>query len=254
MSLSKILVVIDPTRDTQPAFDRAIESALLTGARLHLYLCHDDDSWKNKLEGMVNRATEVGVEATYELEDQPDWRRHVAAAAARSSASMVFKNSHDHADVQRQMRSTSDWVLLRTCPCPVLLVKDFHDWKNRRILAAIDMATTDQTHQKLNNQIVRAAQEFTDAYGSDAHFVSAYQYRNHVPCRADMARVCGTPADHIHLVEGPAANAIAETAQEIEADLVIMGTVARDGIKGQVVGNTSEKMLDHTHSDVLVLS
>jgi universal stress protein E len=30
--------------------------------------------------------------------------------------------------------------------------------------------------------------------------------------------------------------------------------VGRDGIKGRVVGNTSEKLLDQTHSDLLVIT
>ena len=30
--------------------------------------------------------------------------------------------------------------------------------------------------------------------------------------------------------------------------------VARDGIKGRVVGNTCERLLDQTHSDLLVLN
>ena len=47
---------------------------------------------------------------------------------------------------------------------------------------------------------------------------------------------------------------ICETADELEADLIIIGTVGRSGIKGTVIGNTSEKLLDHTQSDLLVLN
>ena len=36
MPLTKIMVIIDPTQTDQPAFERALESAHLTGARLHL--------------------------------------------------------------------------------------------------------------------------------------------------------------------------------------------------------------------------
>jgi universal stress protein E len=254
MSLNKILVVIDPTMETQPAFERALESATLTGARLHLYLCSPEQGWTGKLEDMLARAAEIGIEAVSEHEDAADWRRHVVAAAARCSASMVFKNSFEHRDVQRELNATSDWMLLRTCHCPVLLIKDFRDWKSRKVLAAINTASTDQAHIKLNNQIVSFAQEFTEAYGSDAHFVNAYQDRNHAPCKADLSRVCGAPLEHIHIIEGSPSEAITHTAHEIDADLVIIGTVGRDGIKGRVVGNTSEKMLDHTHSDVLVLT
>ena len=37
MALRKILALIDPTSDIQPAFERALDSALDTGAALHLF-------------------------------------------------------------------------------------------------------------------------------------------------------------------------------------------------------------------------
>jgi len=66
--------------------------------------------------------------------------------------------------------------------------------------------------------------------------------------------VCGVPLEHAHVGEGMAAEVIAETAEELDADLVIVGTVARDGLKGAVIGNTSERLLDHTRADILVLN
>ena len=39
MTLNKIMVILDPTSEQQPAYDRAVESAHMTGARLHIYAC-----------------------------------------------------------------------------------------------------------------------------------------------------------------------------------------------------------------------
>ena len=265
MSLNKIMVVIDPTQETQPAFERGLDSARLTGARLHLYTCLND-SYGNEgkaqmearlqaeLDTMVSRAESDGVEAVTEVDWAEDWSRQIALAAARCSASMLFKNSFDHSDVQRELRPTSDWTLLRLSPCPVLMVKNFSDWKHRRVLAAVNSQSTDVAHLKLNNQVISFAQRFTDAYGSDAHFVNAYQDRNHPPQSEVLAEACGAPPEHIHIVEGPASSVVSSTAEELGVDLVIIGTVGRTGIKGQIVGNTSERILDHTQADVLVLN
>lgn len=265
MALSKIMVVIDPTQEHQPAFERALDSARLTGARLHLYACLDPDPAANisqqnadecqgVFEVMMQRAHDDGIEASSELEIADDWRQQAVAAAARCSASMVFKSSESHSSVQRQLRSTSDWTLLRFSPCPVLLVKNFRDWKHRRVLAAVNCDTKDEAHLKLNNQIISFAQRFSDAYGSDAHFVCAYKDRNRVPHCAKLADTCGSPEEYIHIVEGSAVDVITTTADSIEADLIIIGTVGRTGLKGTVVGNTSERLLDQTRSDVLVLN
>lgn len=265
MSLSKIMVVIDPTEEHQPAFERALQSAHMTGAQLHLYLCVDEESgcldsedaqksYGSLLEGFEKCALEQGVDSRVEIEWASNWRDQVAIAAARCSASIVFKDSFDHRHVQRELRKTADWTLLRLSPCPVLLVKNYHDWSHRRILAAVNFESRNQTHIKLNRQIVSFAQQFTDAYGSDAHFVTAYADRNHVPVAAEIAATCGAPLDQVHVGEGTAANVIADTARDLDVDLILIGTVGRDGIKGSVVGNTSERLLDHTHADVLVLN
>ena len=265
MPLNKIMVVVDPTTERQPAYERAVDSSRDTGAPLHLYICVDEssgydslDQARDKLQSMMEklaaRALEAGIEASTEIDYAANWRRGAVSAAARCSASMIFKSSFDHSQVQREKRETADWTLLRMAPCPVLMVKDFHDWKHRRILAAINPASTDTAHIKLNHQIVSVARDFADSYGSDAHFVVAFQDLNNAPDAAQIAADCGANVEHVHLEQGKPADVIRAAAARIDVDLVIVGTVARDGIKGRVVGNTCEKLLDQTHSDLLVLN
>ena len=263
MPLDRIMVVLDPTTGQQPAYERALESARMTGSHIHLYLCVNDesghadrqaaaDALQPGLDELAARAAEIDV--TTELDWATDWRREVVRAAARCGASLVFKGSFDHPSVQREMRQTADWTLLRTSPCPVLLVKNFHDWKHRKVLAAINPESTDEAHIRLNHQIISAARNFSEAYGSDAHFVAAFHDLNHPPSAAELARACGASPDHIHLQHGRAADVIRDAAADLDVDLIIVGTVGRDGIKGRVVGNTSERLLDQTHSDLLVLN
>ena len=56
-----------------------------------------------------------------------------------------------------------------------------------------------------------------------------------------------------HLVKGPARKEIPELATRIEADLVVMGTVARTGIPGFIMGNTAETILNRIESSVLAI-
>ena len=80
-----------------------------------------------------------------------------------------------------------------------------------------------------------------------------YHDRNYEPNAAKIARRCSVSKEKIHVVHGQTDEVIANTAREIDADLIVIGTVGRTGIKATVVGNTSERLLDHTHCDVLVL-
>ena len=265
MAINKILVIIDPTTDSQPAFERALDSARDTGATLHLFACVDETSeYANeddmrqqvqpRLDELAQRAADAGQQVANELEWAADWAARAISAAARTSASMIFKNSVDHSAVDRELRTTSDWTLLRTSPCPVLMVKNFHDWKGRRVLAAINPVSTESAHIKLDHQIISLARQFAATYGSEAHFITAFQDLNHVPDDEDIARDCGVKREHVHLKQGKTADMIRDVATELDVDLIIVGTVGREGIKGRVIGNTCERLLDQTHSDVLVLS
>jgi len=56
-----------------------------------------------------------------------------------------------------------------------------------------------------------------------------------------------------HLVKGWARKEIPVLAKQIEADLVVMGTVSRIGIPGFIVGNTAETILNQIDCSVLAV-
>jgi nucleotide-binding universal stress UspA family protein len=56
-----------------------------------------------------------------------------------------------------------------------------------------------------------------------------------------------------HLVKGSARREIPVLAQQLEVDLVVMGTVARTGIPGVIMGNTAEAILEQLDCSVLAI-
>ena len=56
-----------------------------------------------------------------------------------------------------------------------------------------------------------------------------------------------------HLAESPAASAIARTAEEVGADLVVMGTHGHTGIKHLVLGSVAERTMRLAPCSVLVV-
>jgi nucleotide-binding universal stress UspA family protein len=57
----------------------------------------------------------------------------------------------------------------------------------------------------------------------------------------------------LHLPKGPAKTMIATSAAGLSTDLVVMGTVARTGISGLIIGNTAEAILDQLMCSVLAV-
>lgn len=55
------------------------------------------------------------------------------------------------------------------------------------------------------------------------------------------------------LCDGPAAATIVKTAEEISADLIVMGTHGRSGVRRLLLGSVAEEVLRHAHCPVLLV-
>ncbi len=294
------MVVIDPTLQHQPAFERSMQSAKMSGAKLHLFQCvyydnaisvdGDDDEQKkqiieyysNQLDRLKTIAEHMDVVATTEIQWSQAWGRAVVDAAASNDIFMVFKSSYFHTNAERS-ESTADYTLLRECHCPVLLMHHTSLWSTRSVLAAINLAAEDKDHLSLNQKVIDIASSFSSSFNAEVHFVNAVRpetkehidhiinddddmlvnlppsvavkgIEHHQIDEAYMMEVCNADKDHVHVVEGDPTEAIVTTADKLDVDLIVVGNAARKGIKGRVIGNTAEKLLDRTKHDILALS
>ena len=142
---SKILAVVDPTAETQPAMHRAAWLAQHTGAELELLICYysaylSGDSLfrspsldrargklisdeEQQLEALAEPLRKKGIVVkTTALWDHPLYKG-VVREIIKSGADIVFKDTHHHSAVSRSLLSNTDWNLIRTCPAPLWLVK-----------------------------------------------------------------------------------------------------------------------------------
>ena len=58
-------------------------------------------------------------------------------------------------------------------------------------------------------------------------------------------------APELHLVKGDPSSVISSELERLGADLLIMGTIARTGVTGFLLGNTAEKILGQLKCSVL---
>ena len=172
-----------------------------------------------------------------------------------------------------------DMELLRQCPCAVWLVGRPGSPADRwRILAAIHANPTDAAEQELNGTILAWAlmlKAFGDAeltvlqawtaYGASllrsrlspdefAEFIEAARRTEDEAFSAFLEpfkeRLTGVA---VELVQGEPDDAIARFVESHGIDVVVMGTVARTGIAGLVIGNTAEKVLQRLRGSVLAV-
>ena len=281
---STLFVVIDPTTIEQIALKRAEQIAVDMNARLHLFCCDYSEDLsefgsRREAKTVVIRETEQlleelaaplrreGLVVTTEAYWNSDWQESVVHAAERLGADLILKSSSPHTLMERHLKRTSDLVLLRKACCAVLLVNDPDPWTGQRLLAAITLDSDDPAHDLLNNAIMTEATRLAEATQSDLHCVTALEQKGDLvdvlklledrepeSPQQKIGQLYGLIPERVHICRGPAKNAILDVAEELRVDVVVLGTVARKGVKALLLGNTAEKVLDRLECDILVVN
>jgi universal stress protein E len=188
---------------------------------------------------------------------------------------MVIKGTHQHDKFKSVIFTPTDWHLLRKCPCPLLLVKE-HQWPvNGNILAAINVASDETEHQSLNNKIAVQAKRFAGMMKAHAYLVNSFpgtpvniaieipefdsneynasMLKHHQQAMDKFAERYDITADKTIVEEGLPEDVISDTANKLDAELVILGTIGRTGISAALIGNTAEHVIDRLNCDVLAI-
>lgn len=188
---------------------------------------------------------------------------------------VVFKGTHEHDKLKSVIFTPTDWHLLRKCPCPLLLVKD-HSWPaNGNILAAVNVGSDEDEHQSLNKIITEEAKHLADIISANVNLVNSFpgtpvniaieipefdasQYndtmlQHHKDAMAKHADTYGIDRERTFVKEGLPEDVIESLSQELDAELVILGTIGRTGLSAALIGNTAEHVIDRLNCDVLAL-
>lgn len=270
-TLNKIFTVIDPTTDIQIALLNAAKIASQNQAiSLHVYEavhCGGDNADAEALqraelarhrawvETLVEPIRAAGNEVNVELEWTGDWRDAIAPAAERAGADLIVKSASAHSGAGRRALKTSDWTLLRNSHCPVYLIKKGAIDGGVKVLVALDMARDDDLHNTLNERVLEYGRAFaSNVPNSSLHAVNAYADSDHFVYASDLAEKSGIERINAHTVEGAPDKVIPEVAEQIDADIVVIGTAARDGIKAAVIGNKAERILDALQTNILTVN
>lgn len=212
----------------------------------------------------------------------------VIRAAQSEGFDLVIKEA-DCIEWLSRFFGSDDMHLLRKCPCPVWLMKEEEKADYRNIMAAVDFGADEDTANSdaLNQTIMDLACSLSLPDQATVHAVNVYDVpesgfislwvddpdnveqelaeaeRRHRQASmhallADLqARVGQDTYNYLslrsHVVPGIPGRDLPRIADTVEADLLVMGTVARTGIAGVIVGNTAEVILSQLNCSVLAI-
>jgi universal stress protein E len=268
MKARRALVIIQPTQTRHLALERVVVTSEVISPESHLHLfigvdgeandlkadnpaLYRDDQWlKNLLAPLV----EKNVSHSFELCWSSDWQGAVLNSAQRFKPDHIFMPDYKEPK-KAWFFSNQQWSLLRNNVAPVTIVRPGSDGSRKKILAAVNFQREDDPrYASLNDKILKGGMNIAQHYNADFHVINAFSDRLNYPNRDRILKISGLPTQNVHVREGDPADVIAAFANEIGADTVIIGTMARQGAAALMKGNTSEKVLSKLTQDVIAYS
>jgi universal stress protein E len=300
--INKILSVVDPTVEEQPAMNRAAWLARKTGAELELLICYYNEylsgdrlfdspslekaraeviaNHERHLETFAEPLRKGGIVVrTSAVWDHPLFEG-IVRRAMLSEADVVFKDTHHHSAATRAFLTNTDWNLIRTCPVPLWLVKPRDMDDSPVIVAAIDPMNQHDKPAALDDEILNLSKFVGKKTGGEVHAFHSYDPRiavatatanayipvslpfdeieqqmhdDHQKRFNEITSFHGVDDAHSHLVAGLAHEELPAIAEELDADVVVMGAVARNRWKRLFIGATAERTLEHLPCDLIIV-
>jgi nucleotide-binding universal stress UspA family protein len=290
--LSSLLVDVEALADDQPALATARDLAAACHARLTIAdvlplvpsrarsfvtPALEQELVDHRAARLRDLAATVPGASTVLLRGRP--ATALIHEVQRGGHGLVVR-AHDRDLAQPPRRfGAVDMELLRACPCPVWLVGRRPDAGRRwRIAAAIDATPEEAAGAELNTGVLDWALLLRDITGAELTLLHAWApfgagvLRSRVPApefaeyvaaaqrtaddamraftRTHAARLAGVA---VQVIQGEPEEAICRFVGEQAIDLVVMGTVARSGLRGLLMGNTAERVLQCLRGSVLAV-
>ena len=206
----------------------------------------------------------------------------------RNKHDLVMKPAENPGFLKRIFGST-DIHLLRKCPCPVWIMKLPEKLNYTCIMAAVGFSPLEfsEVEESLNGEILDQASSLALSDFAALHVVHAWETfaGKYIRSRGDKAQedmavyvererslhntelnmlleklnerlggnIYQKISPSLHLPQGDAQKIIPELVTSLQTDIIVMGTIARTGVSGLIIGNTAEAVLDQLECSVLAV-
>jgi len=192
---------------------------------------------------------------------------------------LLIKEANSTEVLREYLFGSFDMHLFRKCPCPIWIDRIHETGNYKNIIAAVDPDNPENAD--LNRLIMDLATSLAERESAQLHVVHAWNIeeekflttgRTLIPAtelriltsskeerhrKALNTLLEAYPLDEdscqTHLVKDNPAKAISTLSRNLNADLIVMGTVGKNSLPGIIIGNTAEDVLQSTQTSVLAV-
>ncbi len=244
---------------------------------------------KRQLEDAIAKYADAGVQMTSRVY-LGDPVGAIVNAVLSEGFDLLVKTLSPPKGLRQQMFGSIDLRLMRACPCPVSIGQPKPDGYSGRAVVAVDLDEEHELNTNLNQEILDSValllhKDFSEM--EEVHIVHAWSLYGEQLLESGAAKlppkefrkaldeeeasrerglqrlvesyrrtldeeVAAHFNPKLRLLHGDPNIVIPKYVEEINADMLGMGTASRSGIKGLLIGNTAEAILNCVHCSVVV--
>lgn len=282
--MRNILVILDKPKHEQIALQRALELAEKADVRLHLVsfvyepvtslpmmtgstldlreqLQQDRIEWQQTLQDQFSLPEGTTTEVVWH-HDIPSW---VLEYCQGNECDLILKTA------QKQFGKggfgSIDWRLIERTPVPLWIAVTTHWIKRDRVVVALDPAVDNPLHVELNQRALKLGEVVMDTLGVELETVACVpvpsvvtdldafrEQTGQLLSAVDKVIVdSGVRCKETHFVTGKPAAEVNRVVDRNKARMIMVGRGVRKGPKGFLLGNTAERILGRSNTDVLIV-
>ena len=192
---------------------------------------------------------------------------------------LLIKEANSTEILREYLFGSFDMHLFRKCPCPIWINRIHETGHYKNIIAAVDPDNPENAD--LNRLIMDLATSLAERESAQLHVVHAWNIEEEKFLTTGRSLISATelrilksskeerhrkalnnmlnayPIDEdsyqAHLIKDIPAKAISTLSRNLNADLIVMGTVGKNSLPGIIIGNTAEDVLQSTQTSVLAV-
>ncbi len=280
---TKILLATDGSKDAWLATNTAIGLAMVTGSELHVVNvgvavpallkpldvkpARVEQEARRLLDEEVKNIENVGGTVARSHLRMGDAAQEIVDLAQEQKVGLIAMGSRGRSRIKRALIGSVSDSVVRHAQCPVMVVR----WKPLIFPAQILVATDGSEEATL---AAKTAAELAQRSYSELHLVSvAAEYSSHYDVHKpgsveSLRRRAQEVLDdqvktieqsggkvarkHVRASQRHPSDEIVRVAEEIGADLMVMGSRGLGGVRRALMGSVSDSVVRHAHCSVLV--
>lgn len=270
--------------------NKARLKALIVSPELPIKMADYKDSYETFLKSQLHKSIQVirkelkisdaGAPVQTEMASDDNPADSIIRNVMRCDHDLIIKD----AEVKEDSKGFKaiDMELLRKSPCPVWLCRPIkHHQNDISVAVAIDPENMVSESSDLSLRLLEISRSLADKSSRELHVISCWDFaledslrfapwidvdddelqRNvkeartlHLRALESLLSKFGVPGKmQLHHVRGRADQIIPKIIEDNKIDILVMGTVARTGIPGFIIGNTAENVLQKIDCSLIAL-